>query len=536
LEVIVIILAMIAAAFVSEDLTLIATALLIRDMHIPWSVGIVGAILAIFIGDVALWALGRFVGRRALAFAWVARRLPEERLERASRWFERNGLTAMILARFVPGSRLPMYFASGVIGKNSFKVISWTFIAALVWAPLFVVVVALVGPSFIEPLQQYLGGGWILLAVAAIAAYVVIRLAFRLSSPRGRHKIRVFFARIYRWEFWPAWLFYLPILPYLAWLCIRHRGLTTVTAANPGIPESGIVDESKADILAHLPADAVLPFFLIPAGEIENRIAHFQSEFTTRSFSFPLILKPDNGYRGASVKLIRDVAGVQHYLAQHAGDVLAQQYHPGPFEAGIFYVRLPSENRGRIFSITDKQFPVISGDGVRTLEQLIYNHPRFFMQAETFLKRHAAQRNTILSAGETLRLAIAGNHCQGTLFKDGAHLITPQLEMRIDEISQHFAGFYFGRFDIRYSNPADLAAGRDIAIIELNGVTSESTNLYDPGWSLLRAYRTLAAQWKLAFQIGSQNRKRGTPTVPLRKLIRMIRNHYKHTRPDPLSD
>ena len=54
-------------------------------------------------------------------------------------------------------------------------------------------------------------------------------------------------------------------------------------------------------------------------------------------------------------------------------------------------------------------------------------------------------------------LAIAGNHAQGTLFKDGRHLISHALEARGDAIARHYEGFYIGRFDVRYAANADEA-------------------------------------------------------------------------------
>ena len=44
--------------------------------------------------------------------------------------------------------------------------------------------------------------------------------------------------------------------------------------------------------------------------------------------------------------------------------------------------------------------------------------------------------------------------------------------------------------------------GRNMKILELNGVTSEATHIYDPKFSLLDAYRVLFQQWRIAFEIG----------------------------------
>ena len=41
----------------------------------------------------------------------------------------------------------------------------------------------------------------------------------------------------------------------------------------------------------------------------------------------------------------------------------------------------------------------------------------------------------MLPHGERFRLVFAGNHAQGTIFKDGTHLATPQLLARLHEIA-----------------------------------------------------------------------------------------------------
>lgn len=332
------------------------------------------------------------------------------------------------------------------------------------------------------------------------------------------------------------WLFYLPMAPWIAYLAIRHRGLTVPTAANPGIPHGGVVGESKFDILRRLPAASIVPSVLIPAGTPRDRMALLRETMTAQGWSFPLILKPDVGQRGAGLKLARSVEDAAAYLAANPAAVLTQTYHPGPYEAGVFYYRLPDEPTGRVLSITDKVFPELVGDGRSTVEELIWRHERYAMQANRFLERHAAQRRCVLEDGERMRLAVAGNHCQGTMFRDGEALRTAELEAAFDAIARHFDGFFFGRFDVRYADPSTFREGRDFAIVELNGVASESTNLYDPRWSIWRAYRVLARQWRLLFAVGRQNADRGARVTPWRELWCAIRGYYRAPQPEALSD
>jgi hypothetical protein len=215
------------------------------------------------------------------------------------------------------------------------------------------------------------------------------------------------------------------------------------------------------------------------------------------------------------VKLIRTPEQAADYLRRTCAPLVLQRYAPGPHEAGVFYYRLPHEPRGHIFAITEKIFPVVTGDGRRTIEELVWAEDRARFLAETYLERFGPRRAKVLPAGEPLKLVEAGNHAQGCIFRDGAHLWSEELEQRIDEISQRLPGFFIGRYDIRYAVENDLRTGRAFQIIELNGAASEATSIYDARNSLFSAYRTLFRQWELVFAIGAANRQRGTaPTKP----------------------
>jgi D-serine deaminase-like pyridoxal phosphate-dependent protein len=76
---------------------------------------------------------------------------------------------------------------------------------------------------------------------------------------------------------------------------------------------------------------------------------------------------------------------------------------------------------------------------------------------------------------------------------------------------------------------AELQAGR-FTVIELNGATSEATSIYDPGNGLLTAYRTLARQWRILFEIGSRNRRAGIKSTGLRELAALLRRHREAKR------
>ncbi|HKZ01038.1 MAG TPA: hypothetical protein VJ180_02305, partial [Pyrinomonadaceae bacterium] len=57
---------------------------------------------------------------------------------------------------------------------------------------------------------------------------------------------------------------------------------------------------------------------------------------------------------------------------------------------------------------------------------------------------------------------------------------------------------------------------------ELNGVTSEATSIYDPQNSPFAAYRVLFTQWRIAFEIGAENRRLGAKPASLLQLGRLV--------------
>lgn len=525
-----------AGTLISEDLTCIMVGLLIRKEILDPYIGILGCFLGILLGDFTLWLLGRLVGYRALRWKRITKWISPRQVEKLEGWFEHRGWTAVLAARFLPGTRMPVYFMAGAVGHHAGQFLLCALIAAIFWTPMLILLVAMFGHQVVAPLELVFGSGFLALLVSAVCIMLIIRMVSMMFTAAGRSRLVAIFSRIWRWEFWPQWIFYIPVLPWIAWLALRYRGVTVPTAANPGIPHGGIIGESKIDILKRLPQDAIVPSALIAPGELLHRVHELTQLMSAHHWHFPVILKPDVGQRGMGLRRIQNAEEATTYFQNYTPAVLVQTYHPGPFEAGVFYYRMPDEPTGRIFSITDKHFPHLIGDGVSTVEQLIWRHPRLRMQARTFLQRLDVLADSIPAAGERLSLAVAGNHCQGTLFRDGAHLITPQLEQRIDAIAGEFAGFYFGRFDIRYTDVEAFKRGEDIGIVELNGVLSESTNIYDPSWSLWSAYRVLFRQWSLVFAIGDQNRRRGKQISSIAQVRRAMRSFYNAPRSRALSD
>jgi membrane protein DedA with SNARE-associated domain len=532
-----IILALITATFISEDLTCIAAGLLIREGALESWVGIAGCTTGIFVGDLALWLAGRLAMVAAARWPWLAARLPQDRLMQAGEWFDSHGWSAILISRFIPGTRFVTYLGAGVVGRRLGRFMLWALLASLVWTPCLVLLSAAFGEAVTGPLAKVFGGGWRATAAALVLLLLVLRVFYILVSPFGWFRLQASFSRLWRWEFWPTWLFYLPIAPVVAALALRYRGVTVFAAANPGMRDGGFAGESKQDILERLPAEWTAPSVRLDGADVAARLAALDAAVKKQQWQWPVVLKPDIAERGAGFRVIRSRADAEAYLAATSEVLIAQRFHPGPHEIGVFYIRPPDAERGFIFAVTDKTYPEVTGDGRHSLAGLIWRHPRHRMQAELFLERFPDAADRVPADGETVRLAMAGNHSQGTLFTDGATFICPALSERIDEISQAVPGFCFGRYDLMYADRDALLAGDCFEIVELNGVGAEATNIYDPAGSLVGAYVTLARQWGWAYRIGAANIAAGRAEAPrllpmLRRIIAFYRQRGAAARAD----
>lgn len=383
-------------------------------------------------------------------------------------------------------------------------------------------------------------GAWTRVFAVTSALGGSVWLAEAGATVRGRRLLASSWLRLTRWEYWPPWVFYAPVAIYIGWLLVRYRGAMVFTAANPAIPASGVVGESKMAILRGLTAAGprVARSALIeggtPTGD-KRQQAHAFLE--TAGGTPPVVLKPDVGQRGSGVVVARTHEALDAYLAESCVDTVIQEYVRG-VEFGIFYCRLPSDPHGRILSITEKQLPAVVGDGRRSLESLILDDPRTIGMARFHLSQQTGRLHVIPEAGQVESLGDCGSHCRGAIFTDGRSRLTPALERSVDEVARGFDGFYFGRFDVRAPSVEGLMRG-EFVVIELNGVTSEATHIYDARVGLLEAYRVLFEQWRLAFEIGAANIARGVEPASIRTLVRLLIEYRQaakdHLRARPAS-
>ena len=511
------------ATYVSEDLACITAGLLVARGMLEFFPATAACLVGIYTGDLLLYVAGRTMGAPAVARAPLKWFVDVGKLDRSRQWFNQRGPIVIFLSRFIPGTRLPTYLAAGVLRMSLARFSFYFLLAAIVWTPLLVGGAYLLGAGALQFLAAYQRYSIPIVLGLIALLWLTVKIVVPLFSFRGRRLLLSAWRRKTRWEFWPMWAFYPPLLVYVLYLGLRYRGFTLFTASNPAMPASGFVGESKSAILEGLSGagERIAQFAVLEPGSATERKAQVHAFMEARDLGFPVVLKPDVGERGNGVLIAHNDDAVAAYLASEQGPVIVQEFAPG-HEFGVFYYRIPGESTGRIFAVTDKRPPVVTGDGERTLEELILCDDRAVCMAETFMDRHAASLFDVPEAGERVPLVDIGTHCKGCLFLDGNWVISPALEAEIDRVSKTFDGFFFGRYDIRTTDVEAFARGENYKVVELNGVTSEATNIYDPRNSLLKAYRVLFRQWELAFRIGAANRALGQRPVSVADLFRMV--------------
>ncbi|WP_027001121.1 ATP-grasp domain-containing protein [Hugenholtzia roseola] len=340
--------------------------------------------------------------------------------------------------------------------------------------------------------------------------------------------------RLTHFEYWSYWFLYLPLLPYGLYWAWKARSLSYFTALNPALPLSGLVGEKKDEILAQVPQRYLPKTILVrDRASLESII----SDLKQKGIDFPCIIKPNIGERGAGVEKLETEEELRHYLSQNQAhnekkspflvqEFLIQEFLSEPIELGVLYFKMPhNPAQSDISSITEKRFLSVVGNGKSSLKDLVESTPRGRFQGERLAKKWAAQWHQIVPFGEKILIEPIGNHCRGTQFLDATARKTPEMIAAFDSLTKDMNGFYYGRFDIKIHSWEAFQRGEGIKIMEINGVSSEPAHIYDPDYSLLSAYSTLAKHIKLIYQISVQNKALGIAYTPFSVLKKTVLRH-----------
>jgi len=288
-----------------------------------------------------------------------------------------------------------------------------------------------------------------------------------------------------------------------------------------------MMGESKYEVLQLVPQQLIPKTILISLPATVTNITNTMRE---AGLTLPVIFKPDLGERGWMVRRIKNEQDIEQYLKEIKIDFIVQELVELPLEFGVYYIRFPSQPTGFVNSITGKEFLSVTGDGRKSLQQLILEKDRAKIQWDTLSTHYADRLSEILPAGKKLELVSIGNHCLGTTFLDFNHLINEKLTASFDAISRQIKGFYFGRYDLRCASREDLENGK-VKIMELNGCGAEPAHIYHPGSSLMKAIGVLITHSRNLYRVSKENHERGVPYLSLQEGKQIYKRVKKHMAP-----
>lgn len=337
--------------------------------------------------------------------------------------------------------------------------------------------------------------------------------------------MKLFFHKVFHWEYWPFQLVYIPVYFVWAYFALKAKTIFFFNAANPKMKNGGFFNDSKKNIYDLIPKNYYPKTVLIAHEKTE---AYLLSELQKNELEFPLIAKPDIGLRGAAVKKLHNTNELTEYHNKATFNYLLQDVIPYANEVGIFYVRFPDQESGNITGIVAKEYVIVTGDGKQTIEALIKQNPRYEMQLDILKKEWKNKLFEVLPKGEKLNLMPYGNHCRGSKFIDESYRITPKLNQVFDKVCTQIEGFYYGRLDVMFENWDELENGNHFLIVELNGSSSEPTHIYDAKHSLFFGWKELIRHLNYMFRISQMNQKKGTSYLTFSEGMKEFQLHMKH--------
>jgi hypothetical protein len=280
----------------------------------------------------------------------------------------------------------------------------------------------------------------------------------------------------------------------------------------------------KMEMYQQLPDGSYPKTILItPSQTIDN----IKKEINANGFDYPFVAKPDEAMQGVLFRVIETEEELIKYHNIVGVNYIIQTFIDLPMEFSVFYIRYPGETKGKVTGFILKDYLHVTGDGKKTVKQLVNKHPKAMHRLTEMKKKHEANWSSIPKDGENYYLSVAGNHNRGAKFINLHKEIDQRLHDVFDSLNNKSKKFFYGRYDLKCTSLEDLKNGKNIIIIEYNGAGAEPNHIYDCGMSYGKALKVIAAHWRDMYRIGKINNKNGVPYWGFRKSYRFLQQFKK---------
>jgi membrane protein DedA with SNARE-associated domain len=133
------------ATLVSEDAATLTAGALVAAKTLPpaWAIGSVA--FGIWTGDLGLFVIGRLARRAPVVARWVDRRWSPEEVRAMEGRLNRSAPLAILGSRFLPGTRVLLYVAAGVLHVRASTFTLAAAVASIAWTMTIVLAVGSLG-------------------------------------------------------------------------------------------------------------------------------------------------------------------------------------------------------------------------------------------------------------------------------------------------------------------------------------------------------------------------------------------------------
>lgn len=309
--------------------------------------------------------------------------------------------------------------------------------------------------------------------------------------------------------FWVSHHFYWQSMVHYFLYSARFRSFTFFSASNPAIDLGGMLDENKSDIYDLLPSEYVPVTIKITPNNWNPEM------LDDAGLKFPLIVKPNIGFKGYKVKMVDDINALHTFLSyqDESREWLIQEFIDHKKEYSLLYWKYPDGKNCGISSLIEKIYPYVTGDGVHDLNTLLRRYINPFLDKEDLTRRLENRWNEVPADGEKIVLDVIGNYSRGAKFLSLMECIDQPLIDATERFFEAVAGIDFFRLDFKADSLEDYMDGR-FKILEINGAKSEPLHIYDPKFSFLERFEILNLHWKKMSEIVKYRKKNSNYRFP----------------------
>lgn len=143
---------------VPEDIPLISAGYLIHLGQSTWAIALFVCMMGVLVGDSVIFWFGKRLGNKLLRSRLVMFFTTPKKIIKVKAYYRKYGPKIILVGRFLPGLRAPIFFVAGSTGLRYRKFITFDGIAALVSVPVWLFVGSKFGNE-IDSLLAYIQRG-----------------------------------------------------------------------------------------------------------------------------------------------------------------------------------------------------------------------------------------------------------------------------------------------------------------------------------------------------------------------------------------